>query len=196
MRPAHAAMKRLGITALGVTSSVGRDAASSAASIRAGIVRPANIHEFASLDQSTQNLVPVTGHPVASLTDGFVLFGRWMQLARSTLQDLFAGKSCPGPGQTDYWNGCALLLATCIPDETTFLLPVNEVVAAIQNEIVTAIVRDLDLPIQISQTDILPFGHTSCAMALKQSLKLIGTKYKRVVVLAIDSLIDPFQCLV
>jgi 3-oxoacyl-[acyl-carrier-protein] synthase-1 len=182
---------RLAIAGLGATTSVGWDAACAAASIRADIVRPAGLSEFKALDEIVHDLEPITGHPVAGLTDGFVLFGRWMRLARNAMQDLLAGDTCPAPGEKEFWHRCALLLVTGIADEATFLMPAARIVAATKNDVGLALLQDLELPIPAQQVEVLPLGHVGCAAALERSEELIGTSCDRVVILAVDSLIDP-----
>ena len=70
-----------------LVSSVGLDAATAAASIRAGLSRPAPLHGFAVVGEDDEETV-VSGHPIALLTAGFEGAGRYRQLLERILGDL------------------------------------------------------------------------------------------------------------
>ena len=70
----------LAITAAGLVTSVGFDVHASCAAIRAGVRRPRPIDEEKVLDLASSKAIPLTGHPIHTLTDGFVSTGRWLQM--------------------------------------------------------------------------------------------------------------------
>src|SRR4051794_28792891 len=104
--------RALVITGVGATTAVGLDIVTSAASVRAGLSRAGQVPGTEVLVEETHEMVPVTGHAVQGLTDGFALFGRWMQLARSAVQDLLRTLPTEVTSQPEYWRRSALLIAT------------------------------------------------------------------------------------
>lgn len=88
-------MSEISITAIGAVTSVGMDAVTTCASIRAGLSRPAPLDGPAVLDLEDYKEVPVTGHPAGSLARGFSNIGRWLQLAPPALADLCSSGTLP-----------------------------------------------------------------------------------------------------
>lgn len=78
----------LPITGLGMVTSLGPTAVSSCAAARAGILRIADIPDVEAYDAEEGEMVPVGGHSVPDLTDGFVGAARLARLARAALEDL------------------------------------------------------------------------------------------------------------
>jgi 3-oxoacyl-[acyl-carrier-protein] synthase-1 len=78
----------LEVTALGMVTSVGHDARTACAAIRAGISRPGPIHDHVTTDIADHESVPLLAHPVVPITNGFSSVGRWLQLCRYALRDL------------------------------------------------------------------------------------------------------------
>lgn len=71
-----------------MVTSVGRDAATSGASIRAGLTRPVELLLGRGGDLDDQYLV--IGHPMLGYTDGFFFIGRWARLVAGAVVDLYA----------------------------------------------------------------------------------------------------------
>lgn len=179
----------LAMTAFGATTSVGWDVVTAAASIRAGLMRPRQLLDPEILDDETHELVPVVGHPIQGLTDGFVLFGRWLRLARTAVEDLLGSLSTPL--RSGFWERSLLLLATPVPDEHVFLAGTDMTLAAIREQVGFALLEDLQLPISHKQVEVVPFGHIACAAALQQVAHRVGVDCDRALVVAVDSLMDP-----
>src|SRR5262249_11838208 len=78
----------LAITAMGMVSAVGRDAASSCASLRAGLTRSRGIQCFTVLDADEHELMPLLACPVHGITEGFQRLGTWVRLGAAALRDL------------------------------------------------------------------------------------------------------------
>lgn len=68
--------------------SVGAVEDAACAAIRAGISRPAPLDEAEVLGLDSATTVPLTGHPITPLTDGFVDVARWVQMAVRAFADL------------------------------------------------------------------------------------------------------------
>ncbi|MEX1365912.1 MAG: hypothetical protein AB1Z98_22485 [Nannocystaceae bacterium] len=99
------------ITALGAVTSVGLDAATTCASIRAGITRPSELEGHQSMDYLGYDVAPTTGHVVPNITRGFSNVGRWLQLASAAIEDLCASASLPRPADDRrFWEATAAYL--------------------------------------------------------------------------------------
>lgn len=99
--------RSLAVTGLGMVSSLGHDVVSSCAAARAGILRARELDEFSVLDEASGELVPVVGHVVRGIPEGYVGVGRLVRLAGAALSDLL-GRTGMQPAE---WSRTALLLA-------------------------------------------------------------------------------------
>lgn len=94
----------IAITGLGLTTSIGLDVVASCASARAGVTRwtPLDIEEP---DLDTLESVPLKGHAVRGLTDGFEGIGRLLRLGNTALADLldYAGLASAVPPRTGFF---------------------------------------------------------------------------------------------
>lgn len=77
------------ITGLGLTTSIGLDVVASCASARAGVTRWTQL-DIEEPDLDTLESVPLKGHAVRGLTDGFDGLGRLLRLGDAALEDLMA----------------------------------------------------------------------------------------------------------
>src|SRR5688572_18046106 len=111
-------MSDIAITALGAVTSVGMDAVTTCASIRAGISRPAPLDGVFVLNLQDYKEVPITGHPAGAIARGFSSIGRWLQLAPMALADLCSSQALPKP-TTDpaFWDRTRCLVAVPFLDE-------------------------------------------------------------------------------
>ena len=99
------------ITALGAVTSVGLDAATTCASIRAGITRPAELEGHQSMDYLEYALTPTVGHVVPDVARGFSTVGRWLLLAAAAIEDLCASAELPTPeANPDFWRATTCFL--------------------------------------------------------------------------------------
>lgn len=105
----------LAILGFGMVTSVGRDAVSSCASLRAGLSRPSDLHGFRVLSDDATEAIPLVGHPIEGFSDGFAFLGRWLRLALSSLEDLLRQFS---DVPADFWSETGLLvLVPTYPDQ-------------------------------------------------------------------------------
>ena len=178
----------LSVVGLGCTTSVGWDAASAAAAVRAGISRAGEVPGAFVLDEETHEPTPVIGHAVRGLTDGFVLFGRWMRLASMAVNDLLADSS---EAELDVWRTGALVLATRVADDAVFLDEPEEIVPSIEVSLGHALLEETGLPIPTNRVEVVPWGDLAGVGALARASTLLGQGCSRVLVLAVDSLLDP-----
>ena len=87
---AGASQGEIGITAIGMTSSLGFDAPNACAAARAGLSRAADLDHFQIKSGTTGEVVKVHGHQVPITTRGFQSWVRLLVLLKSALADLVA----------------------------------------------------------------------------------------------------------
>ena len=111
-------MSGLLITGLGAVTSVGMDAVTTCASIRAGISRPAPLESIRVLDLEDYKEVSITGHPAGAIARGFSNVGRWLQLAPVALADLCSNQALPSPKRDPtFWARTKCLVALPFLDQ-------------------------------------------------------------------------------
>ena len=111
----------LSIAATGLVTSLGHDAATSCAAIRAGLTRAAPLPDCTVLDPDSQMLVPAIGHAVWGLTEGGSPIARWLALARQAFADLCARAALPGADDAPYWQRTAMLVVGPALDDDRFV---------------------------------------------------------------------------
>jgi 3-oxoacyl-[acyl-carrier-protein] synthase I len=77
------------VSAVGMVSAVGYTATASCAAARAGISLAREVGSLRLEDPTTGETVPVVGHAVRGLSDGYVGVGRLIRLASRALSDLY-----------------------------------------------------------------------------------------------------------
>ncbi len=177
------------ITAVGAITSVGRDAATTCASIRAGIVRSAPVDDFLVLDNWDYAEVPLTGCPVAGITSGFSNVGRWLQLASRAVEDLVRNGALPVKDQR-FWFKTRLEIVVPALDER-FPEDLGITQASLDAGLAKPLLKRLTAVGQAPQARVLPRGCTGVLDALiaaRDELKSGGLE--RVIVVAVDSLVD------
>lgn len=100
-----------------LVSSVGFDAATSAASMRAGLSRTAPLYGF-SVTAEDGDEMEVTGHPISLLTQGFEGAGRYRQLLSRILDDLRSALASTSQAVSDS-RGVYLLVG--VPDTRRYV---------------------------------------------------------------------------
>jgi hypothetical protein len=81
----------IAVTGMGMISALGFDVQTCCAAARVGISRAREIEEITVFDELEGELLPVTGHGVAEIADGFEGGGRLVRLGAMALGDLFNG---------------------------------------------------------------------------------------------------------
>jgi 3-oxoacyl-[acyl-carrier-protein] synthase-1 len=181
----------LAITGLAMVTSVGRDAASACGAIRAGITRPREIDYFQVLDDETQDVMPVVGHPIRGFAEGFNIVGLWTRLAKRCVPDALADAGHPDSGAAAFWRRTALVAATPYIDDDRFQSVGDETPELLREAYLRPLVADLALPIPESRLRAVCKGHaaTVAALGLADTL-LADPEVQRVLVLAADSYLD------
>jgi len=75
------------VTGLGMVSSLGCDVITSCAAARGGITRITEM-KFSALDEGSGEMVPVKGHVIKGIVEGFEGLGRLIRLGAIALRDL------------------------------------------------------------------------------------------------------------
>lgn len=98
----HSARGKFAVTALGIVSSLGFDAATCCAAARAGLVRPSELDYYVEHDEDEGEMRPVIGYTCASITKGYRHNGRLLRMAEPALAGLLgeAGLSVEQLGKT------------------------------------------------------------------------------------------------
>ncbi|RKG84531.1 hypothetical protein [Corallococcus terminator] len=183
----------LALTSLGMVSSVGNSVVASCAAIRAGIVRPAPVVGTDVLDLQSGEMVPVTGHPIRGVTEGFLFLGLWVRMAERAIQDLLAHGQLPGPAQTGFWNTCELMVVTPVLDPIRFPILGESVDASLLKEEYAGTLLELTgLPIPLTRVRSFPDGHVGVAAAMEVASRLIESgQARRCLIVAVDSYLEP-----
>jgi 3-oxoacyl-[acyl-carrier-protein] synthase I len=180
------------ITGMGAVTSVGLDAVTTCAAIRAGLSRPEPLLEHAVLDREEQAPIGVTGHPVSLVTRGFVGVARWLQLAALALQDLARSANLPGPEDARLWADTVCYVVVPVLDVPRFL---DEPACESIDTVIAGFVHPL-------RARVAPFfslaraitwcrGRVGVLHAIQLAAEHVRHREcERIVVLAVDSLTD------
>ncbi len=153
------------IVALGMVTPLGHGADASAAALRAGLTR------FAELPEIEIEGAPIVGAPIRSLTDGLVGLERFASLAAAALRDLLDRASL------DERALASTRLYLALPNDG--LAPVA---ARIADQCgVSALAK---------RSQVFPAGHAGAIAALAQAMKDLA-RGGRAIVGGVDSLLDP-----
>jgi 3-oxoacyl-[acyl-carrier-protein] synthase-1 len=183
-------MMNLAVTGFGLITSLGHDAPTSCAGIRAGISRAAPIAGAEVLDPDTQTLVPAVGHAAWGVTEGGSAIARWLALAQHAFRDLCLSARLP-TDDAPFWQRTALVLITPDLDDDRFMFNPQCYREMIDESYVAPLQRALGLEIAAEQLFLLPDGRTGAIRALSGAAKMLQqSRVDRVVVLVADSCLD------
>lgn len=176
------------ISGLGMVSTLGRDAVTACAALRAGMTRP---RPLAFYVPSSEDLLvePVFGHPMTGTTDGFEGLGLYLLLAHLALSDLLDATGCE-PGNATFWKESGLWVCTStgrLDDE--YELEAHE--RMLDKRLVPELIRYVGLVIPMKQTRRVPLGHASVLFGVQEACDAIrGGRLARALVVGVDSLVD------
>ncbi|MFE8603868.1 hypothetical protein [Archangium violaceum] len=173
------------LSGLGLITSVGYSVEGSCAAIRCGITRPHSIDGMNVWDPEAEREVPLVGHPIAGLTDGFQGIGRWFRLGRYALLDLLRYAHLD-LDDASFWRPCGLIACLPEPNPDRFAFPSEQAQA-----LPLRLMRALGLPLLASSVACIEAGPPGPLMALRLARQRIaeGT-WQRAIILAVDSLVD------
>lgn len=179
------------LTGLGMISSVGRDAVTTCASIRAGIVHPSPVPDVLTLEPETNEAVPVTGHPIRPMTDGFAATARWLTMAVAAFDDLRRAGKLPPVADAAFWNATELVLVLPPLEDERFQFDPRCRPSAIEETYVDPLLRRLGLMPYRRRCRLMPEGRSGPFRAIAQMTASPSAAARdRTIILAVDSLLD------
>jgi 3-oxoacyl-[acyl-carrier-protein] synthase-1 len=173
-------------------TSVGHDAVTSCAAIRAGITRPSELPDPDFLDDELEP-VSITGHPIAGYTDGFYLLARWLRIASGCLLDLVLNARLPDRFETSFWQRSGVIAVTPIIDRR-FEAPEPPPDSAVKEHYLSRLLQLVDLPVPGNNLDVVCRGSAGVMEAIVRAQRLLeSSALDRVIVLAVDSYLEPMS---
>jgi len=184
----------LAITAIGAVSSVGRCVADTCAAIRAGLSRSAEVSHFGIIDLDEHELVPLQGHPISGLTDGFSPLARWLVMSRRAIGDLRKNHLPSNDQEEKFWSSCGLICVLPILDDARFFFCLPCRSDAINESFLTQLLGEIPRAASPGEQDFVAVGAAGIGLALKRAAAWIAAgKVERVLVVAVDSLLDAWS---
>lgn len=185
----HDAPPDLVVSGIGIVSSVGRDAVTACASVRAGLERRAPVGGAVALAVDGHEVVAVAGHPVRPLTDGFASVARWLQLAPEAFRDL--ARTLPGRDDAAFWRATRVLTVLPDPDEDRWAHDPLVSAEALHGSFLAPLYRTLGLPVPDPRDRVTAAGRVGLVQILAGADELLSAaRADRLVVVAVDSLLD------
>jgi 3-oxoacyl-[acyl-carrier-protein] synthase-1 len=179
------------VTSLGMVSCLGPDVVSSCAAARAGILRFGPI-EGTSDPNEVEWQVALKGAPVRGITDGFIQTGRWLRLAVESITDLIRYGALPPPSDTRFWASTGLIWVLPELAFDRFLWPEPEISQLLESSCGMLLRELVEVPFFPLHEPFVTVGHTGVAAALER-IERLSSPLERVVLLAVDSLLDPLS---
>jgi len=173
------------LSGLGLITTVGYSVEESCAALRCGMTRPHPLDGMTAWDLGAEQEVPLVGHPITGLMDGFQGVGRWFRLSRYALLDLLRYSRLDA-ADAPFWRQCGLI--ACLPelDPDRFAFPEEDARALPQR-----LLRAVGLPIPALNVSCIEAGSLGPLLALQQAReKLASGTWHRALILSLDSLVD------
>jgi 3-oxoacyl-[acyl-carrier-protein] synthase-1 len=179
---------RLSITGIGLVTAVGRGAAGSCASLRAGTGIPQEILG-AEVDGGEGEMSKAVGYPTG-YANGFFQTGAWVRLADIAVEDLCHRLGIL-PGAREIWSRAAVIaLAPAIVEER-FGWDEEELPTGLRESFAEQLVGSSGISVPPAQVRALGAGHCALAHGLRQAEQLLGQRHAdRVLLAAADSYLD------
>lgn len=186
----------LAITSVGLVSSVGGGAAEACAAIRAGISRVRPVPHLSTLDPDAQAPEALQGHPIHGLTDGFAPSARWRIMAGRALVDLMAGRGAGEGARGGEGSRAGVIFVLPVLDDARFFYAPLARPDAIWASCLDPVLEDARLTVPPAHRALLPLGAGGIAAAFEMAgTWLEGREVDRVLVVAVDSLLDAWSLL-
>jgi 3-oxoacyl-[acyl-carrier-protein] synthase I len=180
----------IGISAMGMATSVGLDAATACASIRAGIQRPQLLHHYAVLDHEEQDTKPLVARAIVGLTDGFVGVARWLRLAGVACRDAAHDASLRGAVEGEFWSRTAVCMILSEPDARRYADD-EPSAGDLTKSLLDPLLDEMGWPVPPRHRVLIRAGHAGLAQAVQSAATKMSTgRLDRVFMLAADSYVD------
>lgn len=168
-----------------MASSVGLTARASCAAIRAGVSRERPIQYHSVLDVENHEPVPLTGHPVGYLTEGFGPSARWLLMAERAIEDLVDDVDDLPDGRY------GLVVVLPVLDDARFFFAPGCTPEAVWQALGALVHKRLGVQPVDQGSALVHIGAAGIGLGLHAAREGIRTgAVDRVLVLAIDSLLD------
>lgn len=181
----------LALTGLGMVSSLGWGVVSSCAAIRAGLTRPRPLYDVHVPDSELLGPVPLVGHPIPELTDGFGPLGRWLQLALACVADMRETTHLPPTSDVRFWGQTGWLCVLPHLDPARYLEVQDFGSDLMRSSWLERLGQLLGLNWPRQAVHCIHAGHAGTAAALQLAQQLLASRQaERLVLLALDSYLD------
>jgi 3-oxoacyl-[acyl-carrier-protein] synthase-1 len=184
---------KLAITSLGIVSSVGLDVETSCAAIRAKMSRPAPLVGTGVLDGASGQLIPVVGHPLRGVSDGFSSIGLWVRLAHGAIADAIRYGAVPPEADRRFWEQCHMMLVVPAmdPGRFSFVDEEDPNPAPVLSAYLESLLALTGLPVRREHVQTFSAGHTGVAQALTLAAEEMASgRLERCLIVAVDSYVE------
>ncbi len=184
-------MLDLHISAIGMVSSVGFDARTSCASIRAGISRPNEYSYYSQLDYATQDMEPIIVHQMQGVTEGYYFLGLWLKLAKLCMKDLFSNNNLPDKKDALFWQRTGIIAAIPNMDDDRYLGQAGISVDYLKQDYLAKLVQYFGIPILEKNLRLSSYGSSGALAAMNVASDMMNCgDIDRAIVLSVDSYIN------
>lgn len=161
------------------------------AALRAGITRPRPIPQMPVVSAYDQAPVPLTGHPVHGLTEGYPVGTRWIRLMVEAFSDFAGQPGAPSRTQALFWERCEVVVVLPIVRHQRFQMEEMECEESLRSGVIAPLVRLLELPLAAEAVTLIEAGHAGTAAALVRAReRILAGETDAAVILAVDSYLD------
>jgi 3-oxoacyl-[acyl-carrier-protein] synthase-1 len=168
-----------------MVTSIGHDVVTACASLRAGLTRATTLQVPPQLDRRTAEAVPVSGHPVVGITDGYQGVARYLRLGLPALEDLVAYTDQRPQAPDLQATGLFVCVSPARNDATGSF---DELLA---EELPGRLAEGANLATPESLRVVVSQGHAGVILAVRQACDFIRQgRLRNAIVLGLDSLVD------
>jgi 3-oxoacyl-[acyl-carrier-protein] synthase-1 len=139
---------------------------------------------------------PLTGHPAWTLTEGMAAPARWRVLSEAALRDLTGTSAFPDATEQAFWEQTALIAVTPVLDDARFFYMPSCHSDRVWDACLGPSLEASGIHVQRNYTRVVSVGQAGLFRALEMADHWFQqNQADRVIVLAVDSLLDPMSLL-
>ncbi|MBA3697948.1 MAG: hypothetical protein H0W78_03630 [Planctomycetes bacterium] len=178
------------LTARGMASSLG-GVVQACAALRAGIARPRPIPQMQVVAGHDQVPIPLTGHPVHGLTEGYPVGPRWIRLAAAAFADFRTQPGAPAVTQQGFWTRCDVVVVLPSIRHQRFQTADVDCMPSLQAGVIAPLIRVLGIPVDAEAVTVVDAGQAGTASALvRVRERILAGEVQAGLILAVDSHLD------
>lgn len=175
---------------MGVITNVGRDVKSTAASIRAGIVKIVDVGGGLETYDEEDLSIPLKGCAIKGFSDGFLQTGLWVRFSLTCFHQLIQYGSLPKTSDHNFWSDVGFYWILPDMNSDRFMSPASAFDNIVNYELTDVLVNHLGIPTP-KTTGYSIIGHAGIGEAFQTVTQWINTgQANRAVVIAVDSCLD------